>query len=61
MIQKKLNTSATESLNGTTALHSIALQKGVSILRVHDVKEAMEAIKITEAYRHQKSSTNAAF
>lgn len=48
MIQKKLNTSATESLNGTTALHSIALQKGVSILRVHDVKEAYETISLLQ-------------
>ena len=48
MIQKILNTSATESLNGTTALHSIALQKGVSILRVHDVKEAYETISLLQ-------------
>lgn len=48
MIQKILNISATESLNGTTALHSIALQKGVSILRVHDVKEAYETISLLQ-------------
>ena len=48
MIQKTLNISATESLNGTTALHAIALQKGVSILRVHDVKEAFETISLLQ-------------
>ena len=48
MIYKTLNTSAQEALNGTTALHAIALQKGASILRVHDVKEAVETIKLTQ-------------
>ena len=48
MIQKKINASAKESLNGTTALHAIALQKGVSILRVHDVKEAFETISLLQ-------------
>ena len=48
MIQKTLNISATESLTGTTALHAIALQKGVSILRVHDVKEAFETINLLQ-------------
>ncbi len=48
MIQKTLNISATESLNGTTALHAIAIQKGVSILRVHDVKEAFETINLLQ-------------
>jgi len=48
MIYKTLNTSAQEALNGTTALHAIAIQKGASILRVHDVKEAMDCIKLTQ-------------
>jgi dihydropteroate synthase len=48
MIYKTLNTSAQEALNGTTALHAIALQKGTSILRVHDVKEAMETINLLQ-------------
>ena len=39
MIYKTLNISAKEALNGTSALHMVALQKGASILRVHDVKE----------------------
>lgn len=48
MIQKKIKTTATDSLNGTTALHAIAIQKGVSILRVHDVKEAFETINLLQ-------------
>jgi dihydropteroate synthase len=46
MIYKKLNKTADESLNGTTALNTIALSKGASILRVHDVKEAKEIISL---------------
>ena len=47
MIYKLLNTNPNEALNGTTSLNTIALLKGTSILRVHDVKEAMECIKLT--------------
>ncbi|MCH4821689.1 dihydropteroate synthase [Gramella lutea] len=47
MIWKKLQISANEALNGTTVLNTLALQKGANILRVHDVKEAMECIKLT--------------
>lgn len=47
MIYKILETSAQEALNGTSVLNTIAIQKGASILRVHDVKEAMECIKLT--------------
>ena len=46
MIYKTLNTTADQALNGTTALHMVCLQKGAKILRVHDVKEAMECIKL---------------
>ena len=46
MIYKKLNKTAEESLNGTTVLNTIALSKGASILRVHDVKEAKEIISL---------------
>jgi len=46
MIYKSLGITPQEALNGTTALHSIALLKGASILRVHDVKEAMECISL---------------
>lgn len=48
MIYKLLDTTPRESLNGTTALNTFALQNGANILRVHDVKEAVETIKITE-------------
>ena len=46
MIYKALDTTADNALNGTTFLHAIALTKGASILRVHDVKEAVEAVKL---------------
>ena len=48
MIYKALNTSADEALNGTTVLNTIALSKGAKIVRVHDVKEAMEAVVLFE-------------
>ncbi len=48
MIYKTLETTPSEALNGTTALHMIALQKGASILRVHDVREAKECITLFE-------------
>ncbi len=46
MIYKALNTTAANALNGTTVLHTIAVQKGAGILRVHDVKEAIECIEL---------------
>lgn len=46
MITRLFGVSKDEALNGTTALHMIALQKGANILRVHDVKEAVECVKI---------------
>jgi len=48
MIYKTLGTDAKNALNGTTALHMHALSNGANILRVHDVKEVMECIKLTE-------------
>lgn len=48
MLYKPLNITAKEALNATTAANTIALLKGTTILRVHDVKEAIEAIKIVE-------------
>jgi dihydropteroate synthase len=48
MIYGELGINASEALNGTTALNTIALTKGANILRVHDVKEAVEAVKIWE-------------
>jgi dihydropteroate synthase len=50
-IYKTLGISVEEALNGTTALNTIGLMNGADILRVHDVKEASEAIKLFEAYR----------
>ncbi|MDF4240734.1 dihydropteroate synthase [Prevotella sp. B2-R-102] len=49
MIYKLLGGDATTSLNGTSVLDTVALMKGTSILRVHDVKEAVEAVRIVEA------------
>ena len=48
MIWKLLGCSPAEALNSTTVLNTIALVKGASILRVHDVKEAVECVKITQ-------------
>ena len=48
MIFKTLEITIENALNGTTALHSIALLKGASILRVHDVKEAVECVKLLQ-------------
>jgi dihydropteroate synthase len=47
MIWKTLDTDPENALNGTTVLNTIALLKGASILRIHDVKEAVEAVKLT--------------
>jgi dihydropteroate synthase len=46
MIWKTLNISADDALNGTTVLNTIALNKGADILRVHDVKEAVQAVRL---------------
>lgn len=48
-IYKTLDITANEALNGTTVLNTIGLQHGANILRVHDVKEAIECIKLTVA------------
>lgn len=49
LIYKTLNISPEEALNGTTTLNTIALLNGADILRVHDVKEAVEAVKLVRA------------
>lgn len=49
-IYKTLGITAGEALNGTTVLNTMGLLKGATILRVHDVKEAIETIKLYEAY-----------
>lgn len=49
MIYKLLGTTPQEALNGTTVLNTVSLMKGTKLLRVHDVKEAVEAVRIYEA------------
>lgn len=57
MIWKYLEITADQALNGTTALHAIAMAQGASILRVHDVKEAMEVIALgTKLKQHGLSN-----
>ncbi|SDE89147.1 dihydropteroate synthase [Ulvibacter litoralis] len=48
MIYKTLETTPDNALNGSTVLHTIAVSKGANILRVHDVSEAVECIKLTQ-------------
>lgn len=48
MIYKTLDTDAAHALNGTTVLNTLALQKGAAMLRVHDVKEAVEAVRLID-------------
>lgn len=50
-VYKTLGTTAAEALNGTTVLNTMALLNGASILRVHDVKQAVEAVKLFTAYK----------
>ena len=55
MIFKLLGTTPSEAINGSTILHTVALQKGAHILRVHEVREAMECIKIVDSLKKQRS------
>lgn len=52
MIYKTLHTNSESALNGTTVLNTVALQHGAHILRVHDVKEAKEAVQLVEALKN---------
>lgn len=52
MIWRVLNITPQEALNGTTVLNTISLLKGAHILRVHDVKECVEVIKLTQALKN---------
>ncbi|GIV36894.1 MAG: dihydropteroate synthase [Cyclobacteriaceae bacterium] len=61
MIWKTLATSPEEALNGTTALHMVALMKGATILRVHDVKAAAETIKLFVRMKHERAAFATAF
>lgn len=58
MIYRLLGTTPQESLNGTTVLDTICLLKGADILRVHDVKEAVETVRIVEAAKKQLAVDN---
>ena len=53
MIHKFLNTKPAEALNGTTVVNTIALLKGANILRVHDVKEASECVRLVQKMQEQ--------
>ncbi len=52
MIYKLLQTEVTDALNGTTVLNTVALQQGAQILRVHDVKEAHQAVQLIEKLKY---------
>jgi len=52
-ISKTLDITTQESLNGTTVMNTIGLLNGADIIRVHDVKEARQAVKLVEAYRQK--------
>jgi len=54
MIWKTLSVSPEEALNGTTVLNTIALMKGADILRVHDVKEAVQVVRLMEMIKNTK-------
>ena len=54
MIYKTLELTSKEALNGTTALHMISLQQEAQILRVHDVKEAMQCIRLNSSLSQNK-------
>ena len=58
MIYKHLDCTPEEALNGTTALHTIVLMKGAHILRVHDVKAAIEAVKIVDKLKETTLNTH---
>ena len=51
MIYQTLGATPDDALNGTTVLHTLALLQGAHLLRVHDVKEASEAIRLVEKYQ----------
>jgi dihydropteroate synthase len=57
MVNRILGTKPEDALNGTTVLNTIALQNGASILRVHDAREALQAIRIVEAMKGINTET----
>lgn len=58
MFTRLLGIDAADALNATTVAHTIALTKGVHLLRTHDVKAAVEAVKIVNAYTQQSKAAN---
>jgi dihydropteroate synthase len=56
MINRVLGTMPEDALNGTTAVNTLALLKGANILRVHDVRQAVEAVKIVEMLKSQSEN-----
>lgn len=58
MIYRLLGTTPQEALNGTTVIDTIALLKGADILRVHDVRQAVESVRIVEAMRKETRNNN---
>ena len=58
MIHRLLHVDPENALNGTTAVHMLALMKGVRVLRAHDVKEAIECIKIWEKFNNPEIDTS---
>jgi dihydropteroate synthase len=57
MVWKTLSTTPEHALNGTSALHMAALMNGAALLRVHDVREAVEVVKIMEAMKRARTIT----
>ena len=55
LLQRLLGVDPQDALNGTTALHALCLERGADILRVHDVREAVQAVRIVQAMRAQES------
>ena len=55
MIYKLLDVTPEASLNGTTVLNTLALAKGASILRVHDVRQAVECVRLVEEMKTNKT------
>ena len=56
MIYTPLDCTADDALNGTTVVNTMALERGAHILRVHDVKAAVEAVKLTSLLREQRTN-----
>ena len=58
MIYLPLDSTADDALNGTTVVNTLALQQGAHFLRVHDVKAAVEAVRLTRLLRQCGNNTN---